>query len=77
MMGLGLFRHYKGGLYYVVGIAQLTENMEGLVLYCRQHERKLWARPYNNFKAHVWHHGQWVPRFAPEGDGDRCGKTTQ
>jgi Protein of unknown function (DUF1653) len=32
---LGLYRHYKGGEYEVIGVARHSETHEPLVVYCR------------------------------------------
>jgi len=42
----GLYRHYKGRLYDVIGIATHSESGERLVVYRPQYgERALWVRP--------------------------------
>ncbi len=46
-----LYKHFKGGIVYVVGVAKNTETMENLVVYV--HNGKLWARPYNMFISEV------------------------
>ena len=45
-----LYRHFKGGLYRIVTIAQHTETSEGLVIYRSEEDpSKVWARPVVNF----------------------------
>lgn len=39
------YRHYKGGLYQVVGIAQHTENFDDTLVIYRHVGGKLYARP--------------------------------
>ena len=47
----GLYRHYKGGLYIVEGVARHTENTgEDLVIYESLDTHRLWARP-----ASMWY----------------------
>lgn len=40
----GLYRHYKGGLYTVIGVGLHTETEQPLVLY-RGVNGRFWARP--------------------------------
>ena len=46
MVERGVYRHYKGGLYEVLGMAEHTETEEPLVIYypLGRHS-ELWARP--------------------------------
>lgn len=49
-----LYRHFKGGLYRIVTIAQHTETSEGLVIYRSEEDpSKVWARPMVNFLSPV------------------------
>ena len=48
MVTLGIYRHYKGGEYKVIGVATHTETDEELVIYVDVHG-KLWARPESMF----------------------------
>ncbi len=49
-----LYRHFKGGLYRIVTIAQHTENAEGLVVYRSEEDpSKVWARPVALFCSPV------------------------
>lgn len=45
MIETGLYRHYKDKLYRVVGMATHSETEEPLVIYHRDGETRLWARP--------------------------------
>jgi hypothetical protein len=61
----GIYRHYKGGLYEVLGIAQHSESREPLVMYRALYgEYGLWARPQPMFLEEITHDGQQQPRFA-------------
>ena len=60
----GLYRHYKGGLYSVLGVARHSETEESLVVYQPQYgERGLWVRPLEMFTEQVMLEGKPVPRF--------------
>ena len=49
-----LYRHFKGGLYRIVTIAQHTETQEGLVIYRSEDDpSKVWARPVTLFCSPV------------------------
>jgi hypothetical protein len=55
---MGVWRHYKGEYYFVLGIAQHTEREEQLVIYVPFTERvraglRLRARPLNGEKGFV------------------------
>jgi hypothetical protein len=65
----GLYRHYKGNLYTVLGIARHSETGEELVVYRPEYgERQLWVRPRAMFLETVVVNGQAVPRFTPWAD---------
>ncbi len=62
----GIYRHFKGNLYELIGTAHHSETLEPMVVYRALYgESGLWVRP-----AHMWteqvdredYHG---PRFAP------------
>jgi len=61
----GLYRHYKGNEYRVLGLARHSETLEPLVVYQALYgERGLWTRPQAMFVENITHAGQTVPRFA-------------
>ncbi len=62
----GLYQHYKGPLYRVIGLTKHSETEESLVLYQTLYgERDLWSRPYSMFVESVHSSdGDVVPRFA-------------
>jgi hypothetical protein len=60
----GLYRHFKGNLYEVLGVAKHSETLEELVVYRPQYgEGGLWVRPKAMFLETVEHEGTRVPRF--------------
>ena len=46
-------RHFKGGLYEVLGFAKHTETGVCLVIYQGLLDGKVWARPYDMFISKV------------------------
>ncbi len=60
----GTYRHYKGKLYDVVGVARHSETLEPLVVYRPQYgEGALWVRPYAMFLEKLEVNGVHLPRF--------------
>ena len=52
----GLYRHFKGNLYYVEDVAIHTETGEEVVIYRALYdEHKLWVRPLKMFLSEVEH----------------------
>ena len=63
-MSLGLYRHYKGGIYLVHSIARHTETKEKLVVYQSMYgDYGMWARPVDMFQSKVQYNGKTVDRF--------------
>lgn len=62
----GRYRHYKGGLYEVIGTVRHSETLEPLTLYRALYgERGLWVRPAAMFNETVVIAGVAQRRFAP------------
>ena len=59
----GLYKHFKGGLYEVVGVAKHSETLEEMVLYHHQGESELWVRPKDMFFGTKEIDGVSVQRF--------------
>ena len=65
----GLYRHYKGNTYRVIGVAHHSETLEELVVYRSQYDdpefgrHPLWVRPAKMFLETVEFNGRKVPRF--------------
>jgi len=60
----GLYRHYKGNEYRVIGLARHTETEETLVVYQALYgARGLWVRPASMFGESVEIGDRRVPRF--------------
>src|SRR5207302_3945422 len=60
----GRYRHYKGNLYEVLGVARHSETEEELVVYRALYGTGgLWVRPREMFLEEVLVEGRPVPRF--------------
>lgn len=65
----GIYRHYKGNKYEVIGTAKHSETLEQLVVYRALYgDMGLWVRPQEMFEEKVVKAGQAVPRFEYIGD---------
>jgi hypothetical protein len=63
----GVYRHYKGPLYYVLGLSKDSETEEVFVIYRPLYESNwphLWQRRLSMFCENVEFEGRTVPRFA-------------
>lgn len=60
----GLYRHYKGAEYEVLGVVAHSETEERLVLYRALYgEHGLWVRPIEMFQESVTKEGKEMKRF--------------
>lgn len=59
----GIYRHYKGGVYYVIGTGSHTENGTRLVAYFDLKKGGLYFRPESMFSDRVKHEGRFRKRF--------------
>ena len=58
------YRHFKGGLYRLVGIAKDSETLEDLVVYQALYgDHQLWVRPKAMFFGQVERDGKVFERF--------------
>lgn len=66
-LALGIYRHYKGKDYEVIGLARHSETEEWLVVYRPLYgDFGLWVRPYEMFVEKVTlDSGEQVARFEP------------
>ena len=65
---LGKYKHYKGHIHSVIGIARHSETLEELVVYIHHDESEfgkdtLWVRPKKMFLENVFFEGKEVKRF--------------
>lgn len=62
----GLYKHYKGKIYEVIGIATHSETLEKLVVYRATYQKEgenLWVRPLSMFVETIVVDGRTVKRF--------------
>jgi hypothetical protein len=65
-LSTGIYQHYKGKQYLVLGTAKHSETLADLVVYVALHDNELsalWVRPLAMFLGEVIVNGQPVPRF--------------
>lgn len=66
----GLYEHYKGPIYRVLGVVRHSETLEELVHYECLYDNpdgKFWVRPRAMFEENVVVNGLKRPRFAYQG----------
>ena len=55
----GTYRHYKGNMYEVIGVAKHSETLEELVVYKALYgDGQLWVRPKEMFLEKVTYEGR-------------------
>lgn len=65
----GKYRHYKGNLYEVIGIALDSETREEMVVYRALYGSKdfgkdvVWVRPLSSFLENIEINGKQLPRY--------------
>ncbi len=63
-MKLGIYRHYKGNLYQVLGVGSHTESGEIVVIYQALYDSfGLWLRPLEMFEGEIEIDGSRRKRF--------------
>ena len=65
-MELGLYKHYKGNIYEVIGVAKHSETQEEMVVYKATYQSEgenLWVRPLKMFIETVIIDGVEQKRF--------------
>jgi hypothetical protein len=67
----GVYKHYKGGLYLVLGVARHSESDEKYVAYVPLYVKpgpRITVRPYEMFLETVDVNGEAKPRFEYQGE---------
>jgi len=65
----GIYKHFKGGIVEVFGIALDSETLEKMVVYSHKDPVKgkeamsMWVRPLKMFQENVEVNGKKIPRF--------------
>lgn len=65
----GIYKHFKGNIYRVIGIARHSETLEELVVYQAFYDspefgkNAFWVRPVSMFSENVTVDGKTMPRF--------------
>lgn len=63
-MQAGLYQHFRGNFYQVLGVGRHEETLEEMVVYRATYgDHALWIRPRIVFEAQVEEGGKLVPRF--------------
>ena len=63
----GIYRHFKGNRYELIGVAKHSETMEEMVVYRALYgEGGLWVRPLSMWSETVVRDGQTFTRFTLE-----------
>ncbi len=61
---LGKYRHYKGNLYEVIGLANHSETLEKMVVYRALYgDNEIWVRPASMWNEEVEKEGKIFKRF--------------
>ena len=64
MIAPGIYKHFKGGLYQVLGTARHSETQEEMVVYQALYgEHGLWVRPASMWSETVERYGRHMQRF--------------
>ena len=60
----GIYKHFKGGLYEVIGIAKFSEDQSPVVIYKALYgDYGLWVRPADMWNETVSYNGITCKRF--------------
>jgi len=61
----GVYEHYKGNRYHVLGEATHSETQEKMIVYRALYgDSELWVRPATMFFETIERNGERMPRFA-------------
>jgi hypothetical protein len=63
-MKLGIYKHYRGNHYLLMGVCRHSESLEIMVIYRALYDDYgLWVRPKTIFEEMVEDNGEMIPRF--------------
>lgn len=60
---LGIYKHFKGGIYEVLCIAKNSETLEDMVVYKSLKDDSIWVRPLSMWNEIVIKNNQEYKRF--------------
>jgi len=64
MMKKGIYRHYKGNNYELLGIATHSETLEKMVVYKALYgDGEIWVRPAHMWDEEIEVNGEKIKRF--------------
>jgi len=78
----GIYRHFKGNFYEVLGTAIHSETLEKFIVYKTLYNSKkfgknaIWIRSIKNFAEKVLINGKKIPRFKYLGKSNKTFKKT-
>ena len=68
---LGIYKHFKGHVVQVLGVARHSESGEELVVYKKMENGDVWVRPLHMFLETVDRDGITQPRFQYVGEAEQ------
>lgn len=64
MLKKGIYQHFKGKRYELIGVAKHSETLEEMVVYRALYDNMgLWVRPAAMWEETLEHNGEIVQRF--------------
>lgn len=67
---LGIYKHYSGKMYQVLGVARHSETLEPCVVYQALYEDfGMWVRPFSMFTEEIIVDGKNIARFQYVAEG--------
>ena len=68
MLKLGFYKHFKGNIYEVIGVAKHSEDLGEMVVYRATYDGSLWVRPLKMWDETVVRDGVEYKRFTYIGE---------
>ena len=69
------YRHFKGGLYRLIGLAKDSETLKDIVVYQALYgDKQMWTRPAGMFFGKVERDGKKMDRFEEISEKEALGK---
>ena len=78
LIPLGVYRHYKGNEYEVIGFSKHSETLEDMVIYKALYSGGgTWVRPLSKWENPIEIEGKTVKRFEYIGSGKESNELTE